>query len=81
MTDKPSFARRVRAAKPRANKYDIWDDVISGLGLCVRPSGVRTYFLRRMVRRRDHYATIGNADAVTQPEARREKPEASLRRR
>ena len=72
MTDKPSFARRVRAAKPRAKKYEIWDNVISGLGLCVRPSGVRTYFLRRMVRRRDHYATIGNAEAVTLPEARRE---------
>ena len=34
MTDnpKPTFARRVRAAKPRATKYEIRDDVISGLG-------------------------------------------------
>ena len=36
MTDKPpsTFARRVRAAKPRARKYDVWDDVISCL--CLR---------------------------------------------
>ena len=62
----------MRAAKPRAKKYEIWDDVISGLGLSVRPTGVRTYFLRRMVRRRDHYATIGNADTMSLPEERRE---------
>ena len=41
MTDEPksTFARRVRAAKPRAKKYDVWDDVISGLGLRVGTSG------------------------------------------
>ena len=34
MTDKPksTFAKRVRAAKPRAAKYEIRDDAISGLG-------------------------------------------------
>ena len=32
MTNNPksTFAKRVRAAKPRAKKYDVWDDVISG---------------------------------------------------
>ena len=37
MTDNPksTFARRVRAARPRARKYDVWDDVITGLGLRV----------------------------------------------
>ena len=72
MSEKPksTFARRVRAAKPRAKKYEIRDDVITGLGLAVQPSGVRTFVLNRMVRGRRRYATVGNADAMTVPEAR-----------
>ena len=74
MTDKlkSTFARRVRAAKPRARKYEIRDDVISGLGLSIQPTGVRTFFLSRMVRGRRRYARIADADAMTVPEARRE---------
>ena len=74
MTDepKPTFAERVRAAKPRARKYDVWDDVISGLGLRVGISGHRSFFLRRSVRGRIHSATIGSVDTLTVPEARRE---------
>ena len=74
MTDQPksTFARRVRAAKPRAKKYEIRDDVITGLGLTVQPSGGRTFVLNRMVRGRRRYATVGNADTMTVPEARRE---------
>ena len=74
MTDKPksTFARRVRAAKPRATKYEIRDDVIVGLGLSIQPSGVRTFFLTRMVRGRRRYARIGDADPMSVPEARRE---------
>ena len=69
---KSTFARRVRAAKPRAAKYEVRDDVVSGLALAIQPTGVRTYFLARMVRGRRRYATIGSADAMTVPEARRE---------
>ncbi|MYK13102.1 MAG: DUF4102 domain-containing protein, partial [Rhodospirillaceae bacterium] len=72
MTEKSTFARRVRAARPRAKKYEVRDDVVSGLALTVQPTGVRTYFLARMVRGRRRYATIGSAEAVTVPEARRE---------
>ena len=74
MTDptKSTFAKRVRAAKPRARKYDVWDDVISGLGLRVGTSGHRSFFLRRSVRGRIRSATIGNADTMTLPEARAE---------
>ena len=74
MTDNPksTFARRVRAAKPRPNKYDVWDDVISGLALRVGTSGHRSFFLRRTVRGRIRSATIGNADTMTVPEARRD---------
>ena len=74
MTDqiKSTFARRVRAAKPRARKYEIRDDVVTGLGLAVQPSGVRTFVLNRMVRGRRRYATVGNPDTMTVPEARAE---------
>ena len=72
MTEKSTFARRVRAAKTRATKYEVRDDVVSGLALAIQPTGVRTYFLARMVRGRRRYATIGSADAMTVPEARRE---------
>ena len=46
--------------------------MISGLGLAVQPSGVRTYFLARMVRGRRRYARIGDAETMTVPEARGE---------
>ena len=72
MTEKSTFARRVRAAKPRATKYEVRDDVVIGLALAIQPTGVRTYFLSRMVRGRRRYANIGSADALTIPEARRE---------
>ncbi len=74
MTDEPksTFAKRVRSAKPRARKYDVWDDVISGLGLRVGTSGNRSFFVRRSVRGRIRSATIGSADTLTVPEARRE---------
>ena len=74
MTGQPksTFARRVRAAKPRTNRYDIWDDVISGLGLRVGTRGHRAFFLRRTVRRRIRYATLGSADTMTVPQARAE---------
>ena len=74
MTDQPksTFARRIRAARPRAGKYEVRDDVVSGLALAIQPTGVRTFFLARTVRGKRRYATIGNADAVTVPEARRE---------
>ena len=72
MTEQSTFARRVRAAKPRDKRYDVADDVIQGLCLRVSPSGGRTFALSRMVRGRRRYATIGSADAMTIPEARRE---------
>ena len=71
VTDQPksTFARRVRAAKPRAKKYEIRDDEITGLGLAVQLNGVRTFVLNRMVRGRRRYATVGPANAMTVPEA------------
>ena len=65
-----TFARRVRAARPRNRPYDVWDDVIAGLALRVGATGHRSFFLRRSVRGRKRYAAIGNADEMTVPEAR-----------
>ena len=72
MTDQPksTFAKRVRAAKPRDKRYAIRDDVIPGLMLRVHPGGERTFVIERRVRRRRRYATIGPADSVSVPEAR-----------
>ena len=73
MTEKSTFARRVRAARPRATKYEVRDVVVTGLALAIQPTGVRTYFLAR-------HACAGAgatppsaaADAMTIPEARSE---------
>ena len=74
MTDRPksTFARRLRAAKPRTKAYEVRDDIVSGLGAAIQPTGARTFFLARMVRRKRRYATIGSAESMTVPEARHE---------
>ena len=74
MTDKPTstFARRVRAAKPRSMRYDIRDDVVTGLILRVLPSGTRTYTIERTLQGRRRYANVGDASTLTVPQARRE---------
>ena len=50
LAEKSTFALRVRAAKPRATKYEVRDDVVTGLALTIQPTGVRSYFLSCMVR-------------------------------
>ena len=74
MADQTSstFARRVRAARPRDRKYEVRDDAVSGLTLTVQPTGVRTWSLARTVRGRRRYATIGSAETLTVPQARAE---------
>ena len=74
MTDRSNstFARRVRAARPGTRRHDVRDDMVSGLILRVYPSGKRTFSLETMVRGRRRYATIGDANEMTVPEARRE---------
>ena len=44
-----SFARRIAAARPRDKRYSVWDDTISGLGVCIYPNGTRSFFLRRLL--------------------------------
>ena len=65
---------RPRRQTPRKKRYDIRDDV----GARTHPPGLagrsaRSFTLeRRTVRGRRRYATLGSADALTVPEARRE---------
>ena len=74
MTDryKSTFAKRLRAARARDKAYEVRDDIVTGLGVSVQPTGTRTFFLARMARGKRRYARIGDADAMTVPEARRE---------
>ena len=74
MTDqtKSTFAKRLRAARPRDKAYEVRDDIVTGLGVAIQPTGVRTFFLARMVRGKRRYARIGNAADMTVSEARRE---------
>ena len=70
---RPSFARRIAAARPRKKKYSVWDDRISGLGVCIYPSGVRSFFLRRQLPNgRVRSITFGPVDRISLPEARKE---------
>ncbi len=74
MSDHPksTFARRVRAARPRDKRFEVRDDAVPGLVLRVFPSGARSFTLETTARGRRRYATLGDADAMTVPEARRE---------
>ena len=74
MSDHPksTFARRVRAARPRDKRIEVRDDAVPGLVLRVWPSGARSFTLETTVRGRRRYATLGDAAAMTVPEARAE---------
>ena len=71
MAKKPTFARRIRAARARKKRYDIRDDTIPGLFLRVFPSGARSFALDRMTCGRRRFATLGSTDTMTVSEARR----------
>ena len=76
---RPSFARRIAAARPREKKYDVWDDAISGLGVCIYPSGVRSFFLRRQLPGgRVRSVTLGPADRMSVPQARQDVAKRAL---
>ncbi len=68
---KSTFARRVRAARPREKRCEIRDDIIPGVTLRIYPSGARSFALERTMRGKRRYARIGAAHAMTIPEARR----------
>jgi len=72
-SSRPSFARRIAAARPREKEYVVWDDTISGLGVRIYPNGARSFFLRRRLPDgRMRSVTLGSADGMSLPEARSE---------
>ncbi|MGY5800224.1 Arm DNA-binding domain-containing protein [Rhizobium sp. LEGMi12c] len=38
--------RTVDAARPDQDRYHIWDSELSGFGLCVVPSGMKTFIIK-----------------------------------
>jgi len=72
-SSRPSFARRIAAARPREREYAVWDDTISGLGVRIYPNGARSFFLRRRLPDgRVRSVTLGSATTMSLPEARNE---------
>ena len=63
--------RAVDAIEPRDESLKVWDDELSGFGLRVQPSGVKTYILNyRTKAGRQRQLTIGRHGALTVAEAR-----------
>ncbi len=68
----PKIAKRVvDAASPRPDRYIIWDSELSGFGLLVMPSGIKSYFYQyRTIEGRQRRATIGKHGEWTPTQAR-----------
>jgi len=68
----PKLTKRfVDAAEKRQDRWIAWDDELSGFGLLVLPSGVKSYILRyRTVEGRPRQQTIGRAGVLTPDQAR-----------
>lgn len=73
-TAKKLTQKDVDAAKASAKEYTMWDWVVPGFGMRVRPSGTRSfvYVYRRHSRKTVQRCTIGKPGALTLDEARRQ---------
>lgn len=64
----------VTGAAPAVGRYDLWDDTLSGFGVRVAPSGVKTFILRYRPKGRGapkRFMTLGRYGPVTAEDARR----------
>ena len=43
MTGQRITKRTVDALKPNGSKFTVWDDTVSGFGVCVRPTGAMSF--------------------------------------
>ena len=68
---KSNFAKRIRAAKPRAKKYDVLDHVISGFGGRVYPSGAKVYVVQTRALGKSKRVTLGRHGVISADQARR----------
>ena len=62
--------RRVDALKPRRKMRDVRDADLKGYGIRVMPSGTKRYFVHTQQQGRRVWKTVGDAAALTEPEAR-----------
>lgn len=72
--DRVKITRRVvEAVAPRSHDYMVWDSVVGGFGLRVRPSGVLTYVVVYRWGGRSRRYTIGAPGSPWTPESARDK--------
>ena len=72
-TDRKSAAlteRRIRAAKPRAEAWTLWDSGIKGFGVRVTPAATKSYLLMYRAGGRQRRWTFGRVGEITLAEAR-----------
>lgn len=76
MTDRKRRTRltdaRVARLKPGSTEYIVWDRLVAGLGVRVRPSGHRSFVWHRHADGATMRETVGPAAIMTVEEARRE---------
>jgi integrase len=64
----------VDACQPEAKRFTVWDTALSGFGLCVSPSGLKTFVLRYRARHKfapKRFIKLGRYGAISPDEARR----------
>ena len=73
MSDRKSGAlteRRIRAAKPRAEAWTLWDSGIKGFGVRVTPAGTKSYLLMYRAGGRQRRWTFGRVGEMSLADAR-----------
>jgi integrase len=63
----------VRAAKPEATRYTIWDAEVKGFGLRVNADGSKTYVLKYVFQGRQRWFTIGKHGSPYTPDKARDE--------
>ena len=62
--------RRVDSLKPKKATYEVRDAEMKGFGIRILPSGAKRYFVHHQHAGRRAWRTIGNADDMTEVQAR-----------
>ena len=70
MRNLPLNQSRVDRLKPRNSTYDIRDTDLKGFGIRILPSGKKSYFLQTQHEGRRRWTKIGDADGMSEAEAR-----------
>lgn len=66
----------VKAAQPQERRYELWDSELSGFGVRIEPTGIKTFFVRYRAgggrRGLKRFVKIGRYGSITVDEARKE---------